>query len=156
MNRCSAARAAVVAVNHVTMKSVANADRPGRLWLPTRWAIPAMFGRSGARHTRQPAAAPNSAAAVTATVAAARACRASAVQPGFPDPRQCHRSVSSARARENFKAAIANVASTGSVLCPNGSGSVLAVCVREQRRAVGAEHGITETRRYRFGSARQR
>src|SRR5258705_5399409 len=72
MNRCSAARAAIVAVNHVTMKSDANAPT-WSAWLPTRWAIPAMFGRSGARNTRQPAAAPNSAAAVTATVAAARA-----------------------------------------------------------------------------------
>lgn len=72
MNRCNAARSAVVAVSQVTTKSEAKAPTWSP-WLPTRWAMDAMSGRSGARNTLQPAAAPNSAAAHTATAAAVRA-----------------------------------------------------------------------------------
>src|ERR1700694_1271425 len=71
MKRCSAARCAVVAVSHVTTKSLAKAPT-WSAWLPTRWAMVAMSGRSGARNTRHPAGAANTHAALRPTVRARR------------------------------------------------------------------------------------
>src|SRR5712672_760366 len=155
MKRCSAARCAVVAVSHVTTKSLAKAPT-WSAWLPTRWAIAAMSGRSGARNTRHPAAAPNTAAALSATVAAVRLWlrqRCSrAVQVRDIPTADSIRLVSEEFERADRERSVDRVA----VLLAKRNRFGARGGVRGQRRTVRAERRVAEAGQNRSGRLRAR